>query len=150
VSLSRFGPPADGAPGFRTVVALSRLLLVVGRLPAGDHGPVHLHYGEEILHVLSGRLLVRHGDDERECGPGDTVAVPAGVRHGFDALEETVLEVVAEPGIGTVYPVRRDDGEVDLVEVFRRDMPWGRPPPDGVSWTDDPEMARVLRTTTGR
>lgn len=88
-------------------------------------GPVHLHFGEELLHVLSGRLLVRVKDDRRECGPGDVIAVPAGVWHGFRVLEETVLEVVAEQGIGTVHPVRRADGHVDLVEVHREDMPWG-------------------------
>jgi len=113
-------------------------------LPADDLGPVHLHYGEEILHVLDGRLLVRIGRQRRECVPGDVIIVPAGEWHGFQAIEETVLEVAAEQRIGTVYPVRATDGEMELVEVHRQDMPWGRPPGDGATWTDDTEMRRIL------
>jgi quercetin dioxygenase-like cupin family protein len=147
-NVTRFEPPAGRRPGFRVVVGeptgLSRLLLAVGRLPAADLGPVHLHHGEEILHVLDGRLLVRIGDQRRECVPGDVIVVPAGEWHGFLALEETVLEVVAEQRIGTVYPVQNAEGSTELVEVHRRDMPWGRPPGDDGSWTDDAEMRRIL------
>jgi quercetin dioxygenase-like cupin family protein len=143
-----FGPPDSGEAGFRTVAGpthgLSRLLLAVGRLPSGEVGPVHLHFGEEVLHVVSGRLLIRAGDDRRECGPGEVIAVPAGIWHGFRVLEDTVLEVVAEQRIGTAYPVRRPDGQVDLVEVYRKDMPWGRQPPKGTGWTPDTDMRRML------
>ena len=127
-----------------TATGLSGLLLAVGRLPHADVGPIHLHYGEEVLHVVSGRLLIRAGDDRRECGPGEVVAVPAGRWHGFRALEETVLEVVAQQRIGTVFPVRRRDGRMELVEVHRRDMPWGRPPPEGGDWTTDTVMRDIL------
>jgi mannose-6-phosphate isomerase-like protein (cupin superfamily) len=127
-----------------TANGLSRLLLAVGRLPSADVGPIHLHYGEEVLHVVSGRLLIRTGDHRRECGPGEVVAVPAGTWHGFRALEETVLEVVAQQRIGTVFPVRREDGRVELVEVHRTDMPWGRPPPEGGDWTTDTDMRGIL------
>ena len=147
-AFSTYGPPGGSAAGFRVVAGapsgLCRLVLAVGRLPAGDVGPVHLHYGEEVLHVLDGRLLVRVGAERRECGPGEVVTVAAGEWHGFQVLQETVLEVVAEQRIGTVYPVRAGDGGVDLVEVHRRDMPWGRAPRDGTSWTDDAEMRRIL------
>jgi mannose-6-phosphate isomerase-like protein (cupin superfamily) len=143
-----YRPPAGGVAGFRVVAGsangLSRLLLAVGRLPSADVGPVHLHYGEEVLHVVSGRLLIRTGDHRRECGPGEVVAVPAGTWHGFRALAETVLEVVAQQRIGTVFPVRRQDGRVELVEVHRTDMPWGRPPPAGGDWTTDTDMRGIL------
>jgi uncharacterized RmlC-like cupin family protein len=145
-SFTTYGPPADR--GFRVVAGeptgLSRLLLAVGRLPAADVGPVHLHFGEEVLHVLEGRLLVRIGARRQECGPGDVVVVGAGEWHGFQVIEETVLEVVAEQRIGTVYPVRTAGPEWELVEVHRRDMPWGRPPEGGADWTDDAEMRRIL------
>jgi quercetin dioxygenase-like cupin family protein len=143
-----YGPPDSGMAGFRTVAGaehgLSGLLFAVGRLPSGDVGPVHLHFGEEVLHVVSGRLLIRAGDERRECGPGEVIALPAGRWHGFRVLEETVLAVLAEQRIGTVYPVRRPDGQVDLVEVYRKDMPWGRPPPEGTGWTPDADMQRIL------
>jgi hypothetical protein len=131
--------------GYRVVAGtgqgLDRLLLVVGRLAAAEEGPVHLHRGEEILHILSGRLLVHLGDLRRECGPGEVVTVPADTWHGYRALEETVLEVIAEQRIGTLFPV----GGVAL-EAFRTDMPWGRTPPPGHDWTSDEEMTRILAT----
>lgn len=64
--------------------------------------------------------------------------------HGFDVLSETVLEVVAEYDIGTLYPVQDETGGRRLVEVHRRDMPWGRPPPPGSGWTSDEEMEHIL------
>jgi hypothetical protein len=72
------------------------------------------------------------------------IAVPSGTWHGFRAVEDTVLEVVAEQRIGTVFPVRRPGGGVELVEVHRKDMPWGRPPPDGSDWTSDTDMCGIL------
>jgi hypothetical protein len=54
-----------------------------------------------------------------------------------------VLEVVAEYGIGTLYPVTRARAEVELVEVHRHDMPWGRPPPTGSPWTSDEELESI-------
>lgn len=144
-----FGPPDGDRPGFRTVAGaaagLERLLLAVGRLPAGDHGPAHLHEGEEILHVLSGRLRVRLGDRSVAAGPGSVVAVPTGIVHGFDVIEDALLEVVAEQRIGTLYRVRDEAGAVRVVEVHRADMPWGRPPPPGSGWTTDAELQEILR-----
>jgi hypothetical protein len=32
----------------------------------------------------------------------------------------------------------------DLVEVYRPDMPWGRPPLDGTSWTSDVGLRHIL------
>jgi len=144
-----FEPPDEARGGFRIVAGtptgLSRLLLAVGRLPAEDRSPImHLHHGEEVLHVVSGRLLVRIGRQRRECGPGDVLAVPAGEWHGFQVLDETVLEVLAEQRIGTVYQVRTPDGGVELVETYRKDTPWGRPPPEGVDWTSDAEVRRIF------
>lgn len=143
-----FGPPDGDRPGFRTVsgapAGLKRLLLAVGRLAEGDRGPTHLHEGEEILHVLSGRLRVRLGDGFINAGPKSVVAVPAGVVHGFDVIEEALLEVIAEQRIGTLYRVRDDTGAARLVEVHRADMPWGRPPPEGSGWTSDAELQQIL------
>jgi quercetin dioxygenase-like cupin family protein len=137
----------DGRVGFRTVAGrahgLARTMFVVGRLPAGDLGVMHLHRGDEVLRVLEGELVIRVGDERKTCGPGDVVIVPPGVLHGFRALTDATLEVVAEYDIGTLYPVRDERGERRLVEVFRPDMPWGRPPPDGC-WTTDAELREIL------
>lgn len=139
--------PEGGAVGFRVVAGrehgLQRTMFVVGRLQAGDHGPMHLHHGDEILRILEGEMLIRVGEECKTCRSGDVVVVPPDVLHGFRAMTDATLEVVAEYDIGTVFPVRNGRGERDLVEVFRRDMPWGRQPPHG-RWTTDAEMHAIL------
>jgi hypothetical protein len=50
---------------------------------------------------------------------------------------------VAEYDIGTLYPVTSAREEVELVEVHRHDMPWGRPPPAGSPWTSDEELESI-------
>lgn len=148
MTFASFGPPRPGTVGFDVVAGraqgLHRLMVVAGRLPEGDIGPVHLHQGDEVLRVVSGEVLVRCGDEQRLCRPDDVVIVAPGVLHGFRVTAETVLEVVAEYDIGTLYPVRTGDGDTELVEVHRQDMPWGRLPPQGQDWTSDQEMRRVL------
>jgi quercetin dioxygenase-like cupin family protein len=147
MSFESFTPPPPGAAGFEVVAGrrqgLQRVMWVVGRLPQGDTGPIHAHEGDEVLRVVSGQILVRSGDEERLCRSGDLVVVPPGVLHGFRVVEETVLEVVAEYDIGTLYPIRTSAG-VELVEVFRPDMPWGRRPPDGQAWTSDEQVRQIL------
>jgi uncharacterized cupin superfamily protein len=52
------------------------------RLPSGRvMCPFHYHQREdEVFFVLSGRGILRYGDDVRELRPGDCVSCPAGTR----------------------------------------------------------------------
>lgn len=137
----------DAETGFRVVAGrehgLERTMFVVGCLPAGDHGVMHLHRGDEVLRILDGEMLIRVGDERRTCGPGDVVIVPPDVLHGFRAITRATLEVIAEYDIGTLYPVRDEHGDRQLIEVFRRDLPWCRTPPNG-HWTTDSELRGIL------
>ncbi len=149
MTFAAFEVPPPGRPaGFRVVAGredgLRRLMVVTGRLLAGDTGPVHVHHGDEVLRVISGEIFVRCGDMRRSCGPGDLVIVPADVPHGFRVMSETVLEVIAEYDIGTLYPVLDADAGVTLTEVHRQDMPWGRPPQAGAHWTTDEQLQEIL------
>ena len=142
---SRYEAPGEGfsvAAGREH--GLQRLVLAAGRLGAGQGGPLHLHHGEEILRVLSGEAVVQVGDEQRRCGPGDVVVIPADVVHGFRTLGEVEMEVVAELDAGQVFPVVAADGGTELVEVYRADMPWSRRPPAGYDWTSDERMAEIL------
>lgn len=103
-----------------------------------------MHEGDEVLRVVSGEIVVVCGDERRTCHAGDLVVVAPGVPHGFRVVTETVLEVVAEYDIGTLYPVTSGRGDVELVEVHRADLPWGRPPPPGEGWTSDEELRSIL------
>jgi len=65
-------------------------------LDAGVAVPMHSHPHDQMTLVLSGRLEFMLGEDTREIGPGDTVVIPGGVRHG----------------------VRTTLGECKLIDVF--------------------------------
>lgn len=63
----------------------------------------HVHHNEQITIILEGRLLVRIGtvgtDEIREemLGPGEVIAFPPYVPHGFAALERVVAIDVFSP-----------------------------------------------------
>jgi hypothetical protein len=137
------------AAGFQVVAGrpdgLQRLMVVSGRLPAdGGRGPVHAHLGDEVLRIVSGEVVVRVGAERRRCRAGDVAVVPARVLHGFQVVKDTVMEVVAEYDIGTLFPVRQPDGSRRLVEVYRADLPWCAPPPQPGRYTSDEELAEII------
>jgi Cupin domain len=142
-----FELPAEA--GFQVVAGrpdgLQRLMVVSGRLPAATGGgPVHAHLGDEVLRIVSGELIVRVGDERRTCGAGDVAVVPPNVLHGFQVVQDTLMEVVAEYDIGTLFPVRQPDGSRRLVEVYRADLPWCAPPPQPGQYTTDAELAEII------
>ncbi len=56
--------------------------LAEARLPVGASTAAHHHVKtEEIYYVLEGRGLMRVGDETREVGPGDAIAIPPGAVH---------------------------------------------------------------------
>jgi len=46
---------------------------------------------DDVLMVLSGRMVVQLRDGDAELGPGEMIVVPAGVEHRPTAEEETVI-----------------------------------------------------------
>jgi Cupin domain len=119
--------------------------VVSGRLLADTSGgPVHAHCGDEVLRIISGEVIVRVGNERRTCGAGDVTVVPPNVLHGFQVVQDTVMEVVAEYDIGTLFPVRQPDGSRRLVEVYRADLPWCAPPPRPGQYTTDQELAEII------
>ncbi len=56
--------------------------LAEARLPAGAATAAHYHeQTEEIYYILQGSGRMQVGDDSRDVGPGDAVAIPPGQRH---------------------------------------------------------------------
>jgi mannose-6-phosphate isomerase-like protein (cupin superfamily) len=84
--------------------------LAEARLPAGGSTTPHRHVKtEEIYYILLGQGMMRVGEETRQVGPGDAIAIPPGAVHqitntGTDTLkflcccapgyehEDTVLE----------------------------------------------------------
>jgi quercetin dioxygenase-like cupin family protein len=55
----------------------------------------HTHPVDEILLIISGRLVFKWEDGERICGAGDTILLPAGTLHQSEALEGGAIYAIA-------------------------------------------------------
>ncbi|MER3451459.1 MAG: cupin domain-containing protein [Thermus sp.] len=67
--------PEDGAPHF---ITRKFTLLPGGRIPKHRHPTI-----EHEQYVLSGRMKIWIGDEEKEVGPGQAVFIPAGTPHAY-------------------------------------------------------------------
>lgn len=79
--------------------------------------PDHIHAVEEVLRVLSGVARIWVGGAEQMVHAGETVIIPAGVRHGFQNTGEQplhTLAILAEP----IF-------EVHYTESGRNGRRWG-------------------------
>ena len=96
-------PYALALPGIerRTLCHGERMLMTEFRLKGGSVLPAHAHPHEQTGYLVSGRLRLRIGAEERELAPGDSWSIPGGVEHQAAILEDAVaLEVFS--------PVRED------------------------------------------
>ena len=97
-------------------------------LPPGKQNcPHHWHLREEEhFYVLSGRCVLRSGEERYECGPGDYVCFPAGtgVPHSFENPFDgdcTMLTIGGyDPHEVCVYP---DSGKAS-VRGLKAMVPW--------------------------
>ena len=62
--------------------------------------PHHHAVTEEIYYILSGTAAMTLGDETRDVGPGDAIAIPAGIRHTIrnNGSEELVFLCTCAPG----------------------------------------------------
>ena len=61
------------------------------RMQGGTGADAHSHPNEQIIVVLSGRVLARVGSDEAEIGAGGVIHVPPRRIHQVRALEDTTF-----------------------------------------------------------
>jgi quercetin dioxygenase-like cupin family protein len=120
----------------------SRIFLWCITALAGYRIGLHLHYGEEMFRVLSGRLRFRVGDETRDVGAGAIIVIPPRTPHAYVALEDSELEVYGQIGSGEFALVVQPDGVVHEIEVFVRDIPWSRKPPDASQYISREERLR--------
>jgi len=90
-------------PGVRrsTIACGTQMMQMQVLLDAGSVVPAHAHPHEQVSYVLRGRLHFTIAGETRECGPGEALAIPGGVAHAVEALEETLV-------IDTFSPPRED------------------------------------------
>ena len=63
-------------------------------LPAGGTDPQSPHTEDEVYHVVSGRAVIRVGDEDRAVHAGSVVFVGADVPHRFHDIEEELVVLV--------------------------------------------------------
>ena len=62
--------------------AIANQSLAEARIPSGGATTEHYHpVAEEIYFITHGTGRMRIGDEEREVGEGDAIAIPPGTRH---------------------------------------------------------------------
>lgn len=67
--------------------------LAEARLPVGLHTTPHHHpRTEEIYYILEGRGRMRIGDELRDIGDGDAIAIPPGAIHQITNTGDVVLK----------------------------------------------------------
>jgi len=101
-----------------------RLGVNATRLPPGRAlCPFHYHTLEdEVFYVLSGRGVLRYGDDVREIGPGDCITCPAGngVAHQIaNTFEEDLVYLAIGPNRDDEVCVYPDTGKVYVRNIRR-------------------------------
>jgi quercetin dioxygenase-like cupin family protein len=83
-------------PGLRRqVMSYSpAMMLVRHRMVKGWVGTKHSHPHEQMVYILSGRIVFEHPGGRVEAGPGESFLVPGGVEHQARALEDSeVLDI---------------------------------------------------------
>ncbi len=67
--------------------------LAEARLPAGASTTPHHHVRtEEIYYILEGQGWMQVGEEAREVGPGDAIAIPPGTYHQITNVGQQVLK----------------------------------------------------------
>jgi quercetin dioxygenase-like cupin family protein len=87
--------PASGA---------DEVVVMRGGVEAGGSFPPHSHDRQEVLVILAGSGRYTIGDESGDVRPGDTVVVPAGALHAFEALENLDAVAILPAGARTFAP----------------------------------------------
>ena len=66
----------------------------VYHLPAGGTDPQQPHTEDEVYYVVSGRAMIRVGDEDRPVSAGSIIFVAAEVEHRFHSIAEDLVILV--------------------------------------------------------
>jgi len=81
----------------RRIVSGDKGMMVWWSFAAGVHVAAHEHDNEQIVWMLRGKMEFRLGNEQRMCGPGDIVVIPAGTPHEGWVREDTEVIDVFSP-----------------------------------------------------
>ena len=82
----------------RTMATTDEAMLCEFFLERNAQIPEHSHMNDQVGYVVFGRLEMTIGDDTRVMLPGESYAIPGGVKHRARALADTlVLDTFSPP-----------------------------------------------------
>lgn len=93
--------PADPGVTRQVLAEAPELMVVAFRFDAGAEGKLHAHPHVQATYVEAGRFAFTVAGATHDLGPGDSLVIPSGVRHGCRCVDAGTL-------IDTFTP-RRDD-----------------------------------------
>ncbi|MBP1887448.1 cupin domain-containing protein [Sinorhizobium mexicanum] len=120
-------PLEEWRPGVQTrmnvaaTVGASELCIFEQWVLPGAGAPDHFHFVEEVLTVLAGEAEIRLGGERAVLTPGQSLIVPAGLRHGFRNIGPAMLHIHAVLA-SACFEAAFDDRDPPV----RR---WAAPPP---------------------
>lgn len=93
--VQKVSDPKMGDYTYRTLVSShagpsAALVHGIAMLDKGGSEPMHRHDIPETAHVLSGRGTVRIEEVTHDVAQGDTVFIPAGMPHAWDAPDDAL------------------------------------------------------------
>jgi quercetin dioxygenase-like cupin family protein len=116
-------PWVEVAPGIRrqTIVTGTTMYQMRARLEKGSRLPEHHHPQEQIVHVVSGRIILITGGTRHELAAGESFYLAANVPHAIETIEETqAIDTFSPPredylaadraALQSARPARRRDG----------------------------------------
>ena len=76
----------------RKILTLNQIMFVFYQLPAGlVTDAQHCHPHEQMAYILSGRIRMIVGSEEKVLGPGCGYLANSGVKHHLEVLEDTII-----------------------------------------------------------
>ncbi len=81
----------------KTLVHGERTLLGEFRLDQGALVPLHQHPQEQTGYLVAGSLRFFIGEETAIANAGDSWSLPAGISHGAEALEDSIVIEVFSP-----------------------------------------------------
>lgn len=82
---------------FKTLVYGEKTLLTEFRLEKNNTLPMHEHPHEQTGYLVSGKIVLKIGDQRHDVEAGDAWSIPSNVIHGAEVVEDSVAIEVFSP-----------------------------------------------------
>lgn len=85
---------ADSGNLYHEFIHVPSMSVGVYHLPAGGTDPQQPHTEDEVYYIVSGRAMIRVGDEDRPVSAGSIIFVAAAVEHRFHSIAEDLVILV--------------------------------------------------------